>query len=111
MTAEFKTAVADGLSNFAATCQVHGDAKANDWAHQGYRAVENMFYSLNDDKVGIGFFHSPTIELVAWYCGATHDKAKGWDQLKDMEGLVFTHFDNSPISVAGKITVQPDAAK
>lgn len=109
--AGFKAAVASGLSNFAATRQVHGDEQASIWAHRGCGAVETMFFSMNDNEVGVGFFHSPTIELVAWHYGAEHSEIDGWDQLKDMEGLVFACDDSRIILVAGKISVKTNAAK
>lgn len=86
----FKSAVKDGKSNLAALGHAHSATRVSSWAKEAVDALESMFDQMTDDEVAIGFFHSPTIELAAANC-VTFGTAlpKGWDDLKEMDGLVF----------------------
>lgn len=68
-TDQFASTVKSGLSNFMAILQVHGEAKAKQWAELAHRDVLWMFDQMEYGEDAIGFFHSPTIELAAWSCG------------------------------------------
>lgn len=89
-TPEFRTA-AKSTSFFRATLQTHGVEKTKIWAELGLQAVKSMFEQMDDDenKLAIGFFHSPTIELAAWACGVEQSGIDDWDKFSEMEGLTF----------------------
>lgn len=114
VTEEFRAAVKKGLSNFAAVQLVHDSEKIAAWTNQARLALMQMFDSMKDCEIGIGFFHSPTIELTALACSASDvaDAAEDWTRLRDLEGLVFVHDQETATPfLVGKISVQPDAAK
>jgi hypothetical protein len=104
-TPEFKLAATNGMSNFNAVKEIHGEAKAMIWAEVSKSSVLSMFDQLKHNEVGVGFFLSPMIELAAWCCGA-NSVPKGWDRLGDMEGLIFSHHSERKILVEEKISKQ-----
>ena len=111
-TDKFKKAVKGGLSKFAAIRKVHGQEKAMGWAKRGHLALMTMFDAMEDNEKGVGFFHSPTIELTAWVCKATESGIAKWSRLGDMEGLVFAlDTQRREIRIVGRIDVETKVHK
>lgn len=110
-TIEFKSIVADGLSEFVAVLNVHGSRKFEAWFKLGQSALNGMFSAMEAGEVGVGFFHSPLIEMAAWKYGANPNAEKSWFNLDPMEGLIFVNDGKNPTSVTGKISLITVAGK
>ena len=115
VTDAFKAGVKSGKSNFVALIETHGVERCQEWAVRAcLPAVEGMFDILVDEDVGIGFFHSPTIELAAWAvagCPDIKDFPAEYAQLGDLEGVTFYRDDEGAITLGDKISVEPLSAE
>lgn len=106
LTDEFKAAVASGMSNFHAAMAVHPD-KVKEWAAGAFAGLSKMFKAMDDEGPvqGIGVFHSPFIELLAWLLlGLPEELPEDLqDPLKELDGFEFYQTEDGTISVGPKL--------
>lgn len=105
-TPELREAVKAGASNFDALVQVHGEAKAKEWAAVAAEGVCKMFDAMGENETAVAFGHSPVIELAAWRMVGYATTSDDLRRLDDLEGIVFTQQDSKAIEVSGKISVE-----
>lgn len=102
----FKRAIAAGQTNLAATLMAHPSERCTIWQMHAGAAVEQMFDALGEGEMGLGFFHSPTIEMAASSFGFVVTDLK----LAELEGLEFTQDANGVVRVTTVIRVTQEAA-
>lgn len=98
----FRTAIKKGYTNLGATFEAHAENIVAAWKLKAYEAVRKMFSRMREGSMGIGFFHSPTLELAVDFCGGPHPF--DWSRLAELEGFVFT-YDELDVVVTGRIDV------
>jgi len=106
-TEEFKTAVANDLSELSASLKVHSIEQSAIWANSSQVALISMFNAMADGEIAVGFFPAIALVLAAWSYG-TNERTRGvWSKLGPMEGLIsVSHDDRDCLPyVAGKIEV------
>lgn len=104
-TPEFKAAVAGGLPLFEALIKVHGDGQAMAWGELCRMALMKIFDTMDDGENAIGFFYGIPIMLAAYACDTKTSDVIGYDNLGEMEGLIFTTDDEGVPVLADKVGV------
>lgn len=94
VTADFKDAVAHGISNLGAL-SVHCDGLIDDLICRGEMAIRAMFDCMLEGQLGVGVFHDPTIPLLARHFGLIDARS-----LSFMEGITFRCSESGVITAA-----------
>jgi hypothetical protein len=105
ITPEFGPLTKEGKSNLEAVLAIHEDAKIKEWGNAALAAVKEMFDAMDDENDGVGFFHSPTLELAALALNNFEPLPEEYTRLVELEGLAFQMDDRSNISIVGKISI------
>lgn len=74
--------------NLAAIDEVHSTELVQKWQMAAAASVVDMLDQMNDGEHAVGFFHSPTIELAVRELVPAPFRLEGWDNLKEMDGVV-----------------------
>jgi len=83
-------------SVLGAVFQGHGDTVASEFAQRGIDAINEMFDLMENDEIGVGMFHDPTISLAAHFIGLPNARS-----LKSMESITFIQDDDGNIKAIG----------
>jgi len=106
----FRLGQGQDLPHLTCLRAAHDQATYDKYAATARLAVRKMFDAMEDGSFGIAFGHSPMIELSATGLEA-HPEGKlpeGWDDLKEMDGLVFVQHDDGKLIVESVIRAKRD---
>jgi|GEM_PF-2025567 len=93
-TAEFRQSVRGGMTELSASLKVHSIGQSCAWAARSRLALINIFDSLADGEIAIGFAPLVVILLTAWAFAATDETRGVWVRIKPLEGLIFVQQGN-----------------
>jgi len=95
ITDEVRRLIKEGnFSNLDAVIAGHNDDELKSYVTMGQQALIEMFDAMQDGELGIGFFHDPTIPLLARSLGL--DDARSLDS---MEPIAFAMYNNDGLTV------------
>lgn len=109
VTPEFREAQKT-MPNLAALDKVFPAERVQKWQQAAGDAGRSMFEQVSDEEIAIGFFHSPTVELVVRDLVPEANRLEGWDSMKEMDGVVIEQDDEGSHRVVEVIRANREVA-
>jgi hypothetical protein len=109
VTPEFRE-VQKHMPNLAAIDKVFPADRVQQWQAAAGQAGRSMFEQIAYNGIAIGFFHSPTVELVVRDIVPEANRLDGWDSMKEMDGVVIVQ-DDGTYHVTEVIRAQRETVK